>query len=564
MPTAIGLPVLLEIVAASWAWELMTGVRPGRACTIRALVAFSDFLFHRHSSPGPECGRYNWSIRIYARYRSDPHADGRRWPRPSSAATSRTASGSRRSSATCSPASSSGPNTPGFVANKHLADQLAEVGVILLMFGVGLQFHLKELLAVRRVAVPGALGQSLVATLLGTLVGVAFGWGWSAGIVFGMAISVASTVVLMRVLADNSDLHTPAGHIAVGWLVVEDLFTVLVLVLLPAVFGPGGAGAGGVAVGRRARRGQARRAGRPDVPRRGAAHPLAAGPRGRDPLARAVHADGARAWRSASRWGRPSSSASRWPSARSSPGWSSGGRNSASGRRPRRCRCGTPSPSCSSSRSGCCSTRGTWSSPGARRGDPGRRPARQAAGRPRHRPAARLPAPGRPLGRRRPRPDRRVLVHPRHGREEPRRPRRRGHQHPDRRRHHLDHPEPDPLPADRSPRVGSSSGSSRTPAPSGVPARSTEADERADSGRHRAVIVGYGPVGRTLARLLRENEFEPVVIELNMDTVREVDLRRRPGRLRRRDASRDARAGRPRGCGRPGPEQLEHARQRAS
>ena len=138
-----------------------------------------------------------------------------------------------------------GPKTPGFVANKHLADQFAEVGVILLMFGVGLQFHLKELLAVRRVALPGALGQSLVATLLGTLVGVAFGWGWSAGIVFGMAISVASTVVLIRVLADNGDLHTPTGHIAVGWLVVEDLFTVLVLVLLPAVFGPGVPGRGG-------------------------------------------------------------------------------------------------------------------------------------------------------------------------------------------------------------------------------------------------------------------------------------------------------------------------------
>jgi len=83
-----------------------------------------------------------------------------------------------------------GPNTPGFVANKGLADQLAEVGVILLMFGVGLQFHLKELLAVRRVALPGALAQSMVATLLGTLVGVAHGWRWSVGIVFGLAISV--------------------------------------------------------------------------------------------------------------------------------------------------------------------------------------------------------------------------------------------------------------------------------------------------------------------------------------------------------------------------------------
>src|SRR5262245_31908743 len=131
-----------------------------------------------------------------------------------------------------------GPKTPGFVANKHLADQLAEVGVIVLMFGVGLQFHLKELLEVRRVAIPGALGQVLFATVLGYWIGAAMNWGWAAGTVFGLAISVASTVVLLRVLADNNDLHTPAGHIAVGWLVVEDLFTVLVLVLLPVVFGP--------------------------------------------------------------------------------------------------------------------------------------------------------------------------------------------------------------------------------------------------------------------------------------------------------------------------------------
>lgn len=129
-----------------------------------------------------------------------------------------------------------GPNTPGYIANPELAEQLAEIGVILLMFGVGLHFHFKELLAVRRVAMPGAIGQSLVATLLGCAVGLAFSWTWSAGIVFGLAISVASTVVLLRVLADNNDLHTPAGHIAVGWLVVEDLLTVLVLVLLPVIF----------------------------------------------------------------------------------------------------------------------------------------------------------------------------------------------------------------------------------------------------------------------------------------------------------------------------------------
>ncbi len=132
-----------------------------------------------------------------------------------------------------------GPSTPGFVANAELADQLAEIGVILLMFGVGLHFHFKELLAVRRVAIPGAIGQSLVTTALGYFVALGFGWTWSAGLVLGLAISVASTVVLLRVLVDNNDLHTPAGHIAVGWLVVEDLFTVLVLVLLPVVFQSG-------------------------------------------------------------------------------------------------------------------------------------------------------------------------------------------------------------------------------------------------------------------------------------------------------------------------------------
>jgi CPA2 family monovalent cation:H+ antiporter-2 len=135
-----------------------------------------------------------------------------------------------------------GPHTPGFVADVALAEQLAEIGVILLMFGVGLQFHVDELLAVRRVAVPGAIAQSGAATVLGALLAVAVGWSWSAGLVFGMALAVASTVVLIRVLADNNDLHTPAGHIAVGWLVVEDLFTVLALVLLPALFGPSAGG----------------------------------------------------------------------------------------------------------------------------------------------------------------------------------------------------------------------------------------------------------------------------------------------------------------------------------
>ena len=133
-----------------------------------------------------------------------------------------------------------GPHTPGFVANAEIAEQLAEVGVILLMFGVGLQFHIEELLAVRRVAVPGAIAQSAAATALGAVIAHAFGWTWSAGIVFGMALAVASTVVLIRVLADHRDLHTPTGHIAVGWLVVEDLFTVLALVMLPVLFADGG------------------------------------------------------------------------------------------------------------------------------------------------------------------------------------------------------------------------------------------------------------------------------------------------------------------------------------
>ncbi|MGH9163366.1 MAG: cation:proton antiporter [Vicinamibacteraceae bacterium] len=131
-----------------------------------------------------------------------------------------------------------GPHTPGFVADAALAEQLAEIGVILLMFGVGLQFHVEQLLAVRRVAIPGAVAQSVVATALGAILARAVGLEWSAGLIFGMALAVASTVMLVRVLADNNDLHTKAGHIAVGWLVVEDLFTVLALVLLPALFGP--------------------------------------------------------------------------------------------------------------------------------------------------------------------------------------------------------------------------------------------------------------------------------------------------------------------------------------
>ncbi|CAA9406937.1 MAG: Inner membrane protein YbaL, KefB/KefC family [uncultured Phycisphaerae bacterium] len=128
-----------------------------------------------------------------------------------------------------------GPHTPGFVGDLKLAQQLAELGVILLMFGVGLHFHPGDLLAVRKVAVPGAIGQSLVATLLGVAVAVAFGMSARSGIVLGMAMAVASTVVLIRVLTDNRMLDTPHGHVAVGWLIVEDILTVVVLVLIPAL-----------------------------------------------------------------------------------------------------------------------------------------------------------------------------------------------------------------------------------------------------------------------------------------------------------------------------------------
>ncbi|WP_312519467.1 YbaL family putative K(+) efflux transporter [Massilia sp.] len=139
-----------------------------------------------------------------------------------------------------------GPATPGFVADVALASQLAEIGVMLLMFGVGLHFSLKDLLDVRRIALPGALLQIGVATVMG--MGLAWWWDWSlgAGIVFGLALSVASTVVLLRALEARGVLDSMNGRIAVGWLVVEDLVMVLVLVMLPALSGPlGGKGDAG-------------------------------------------------------------------------------------------------------------------------------------------------------------------------------------------------------------------------------------------------------------------------------------------------------------------------------
>jgi CPA2 family monovalent cation:H+ antiporter-2 len=128
-----------------------------------------------------------------------------------------------------------GPFTPGLVADQNIANQLAEVGVILLMFGVGLHFSLKDLLSVRGIAIPGALAQGLVATPLGMAVGWALGWPLSAGIIFGVALSVASTVVLLRVLQERRLVETERGRITVGWLIVQDIAMVLVLVLLPGL-----------------------------------------------------------------------------------------------------------------------------------------------------------------------------------------------------------------------------------------------------------------------------------------------------------------------------------------
>ncbi|MFS8036829.1 YbaL family putative K(+) efflux transporter [Xanthobacter sp. AM11] len=130
-----------------------------------------------------------------------------------------------------------GPFTPGFVADPHMALELAEIGVILLMFGVGLHFSLSDLLSVRAIAIPGAMAQIAVATLMGMGLAWAMGWGVGAGLVFGIALSVASTVVLLRALQERRMIESEQGRIAVGWLIVEDLAMVLALVLLPAFSG---------------------------------------------------------------------------------------------------------------------------------------------------------------------------------------------------------------------------------------------------------------------------------------------------------------------------------------
>jgi CPA2 family monovalent cation:H+ antiporter-2 len=149
-----------------------------------------------------------------------------------------------------------GPATPGFVADVAIAGQLAEIGVMLLMFGVGLHFSLQDLLSVRRIALPGAVVQMVVATAMGAALALWWGWSAIAAIVFGLSLSVASTVVLLKALERQGTLESVNGRIAVGWLVVEDLAMVIVLVLLPPLAGLVGAGSGvsgselGLALGR--------------------------------------------------------------------------------------------------------------------------------------------------------------------------------------------------------------------------------------------------------------------------------------------------------------------------
>ncbi len=130
-----------------------------------------------------------------------------------------------------------GPYTPGFIGDAHLAVEIADIGVILLMFGVGMHFSVADLWAMRRVAVPGAIIQIGVATTLGAILARFWGWTFGAGLIFGLALSVASTVVLMRALESHNAVNTPDGKISVGWLVVEDLAMVVTLVLVPAFFG---------------------------------------------------------------------------------------------------------------------------------------------------------------------------------------------------------------------------------------------------------------------------------------------------------------------------------------
>lgn len=133
-----------------------------------------------------------------------------------------------------------GPYSPGYVADMDLAEQLAEIGVILMMFGVGLHFKLQDLLNVKSIAIPGAIGQTLISAAGGAFLVHFLGWSTTSGVIIGLSIGVASTVVLVRVLTDYELLNTPEGHVAVGWLVLEDIFTVIILLLLPLMATPYG------------------------------------------------------------------------------------------------------------------------------------------------------------------------------------------------------------------------------------------------------------------------------------------------------------------------------------
>ena len=410
-----------------------------------------------------------------------------------------------------------GPYTPGFVADRHMAEQLAEVGIILLMFGVGMQFHVEELVAVWRVAVPGAIAQSAVATGLGLAVAHAFGWTGTAGLVFGIGLSVASTVVLIRVLSDNRDLHTPAGHIAVGWLVVEDLLTVLVLVMMPAIFARGAESSSltvslalalvKVAV----LTALILVAGRRVVPW---LLTKIAATRSRElftldrPRPRARHL------------GRLGTVLRRVDGARRVS------------RRPRRRTVGVQRPRGVRGVADARCVRGALLRLGrhaarSRLRDECAAPHPVGAGGRAHRQAARgvgaRPPVGLPGGRgasdrRRPGADRRVLVHRRGRRRTARARHRRCEEHAHRDGDGVHRRQPAPLPGGRAARaVGAAATVSGRETLAGWPIAPSAADR---DPRHRAVIIGYGPVGRTVARLLRQNDVTPTIVDLNIDTVR--------------------------------------------
>jgi CPA2 family monovalent cation:H+ antiporter-2 len=212
-----------------------------------------------------------------------------------------------------------GPHTPGFVADASLAAQLAEIGVVLLMFGVGLHFHWKDLVDVRSVAVPGAIGQSLVASALGVALAVSSGWTPGEGLILGIGLSVASTVVLVCGLEGSGRLDGLPGRVAVGWLVVEDVLTVLVLVLLPALATTGGSGP----LADPASRSVGSRFSPPWCCSREAGRSRGCSSRRRGRARGSSSRSPSSSRRSRSRRRRRSCSASPWRSARSSRGWSS-------------------------------------------------------------------------------------------------------------------------------------------------------------------------------------------------------------------------------------------------